>query len=223
MTTTAPTVGATSTELPEITHWIDGMRVAGTSGRTSPVFDPALGVATKNVALASQDEIDRIVATVDGGVANIQDIYPLAPLQEGILFHHVSAEQGDPYVMQSQFAFDSLARFEAFAQALQAVMDRHDILRTGVVWDGLQQPSQVVWRTARPVTSEAIAATSAMVTARPAVSGGVGPSHPSPADRIAASASARSARAVQATGPSSGVYSSPSRSPSPTMNRQLSA
>ena len=97
----------------------------------------------------NQDEIERIVATVQGGVANIQDIYPLAPLQEGILFHHVSAEQGDPYVMQSQFAFDNLARFDAFAQALQRVMDRHDILRTGVVWDGLTQPSQVVWRQAR--------------------------------------------------------------------------
>ncbi|MGA1812189.1 CoA-acylating methylmalonate-semialdehyde dehydrogenase [Frondihabitans sp. 4ASC-45] len=63
MTTTAPTTDSTGTALPEITHWIDGQRVAGTSGRTSPVFDPALGVATKNVALASQDEIDRAIAS----------------------------------------------------------------------------------------------------------------------------------------------------------------
>ena len=105
--------------------------------------------AMLTLSALNQDEIDRIVTTVEGGVANIQDIYPLAPLQEGILFHHVSAEQGDPYVMQSQFAFDSQERFTAFAQALQGVIDRHDILRTSVVWEGVQQPSQVVWRTAR--------------------------------------------------------------------------
>ncbi|QBR31719.1 MULTISPECIES: non-ribosomal peptide synthetase [Pseudomonas] len=95
-----------------------------------------------------QADIERIVATVPGGAANVQDIYPLAPLQEGILYHHITAEQGDPYLLQSQLAFDSLERVEAFAAALREVMARHDILRTSVLWEGLNTPVQVVWRAA---------------------------------------------------------------------------
>ncbi|EGH35311.1 amino acid adenylation, partial [Pseudomonas syringae pv. japonica str. M301072] len=50
--------------------------------------------------------------------------------QEGILYHHIAAEQGDPYVLQAQFTIASRERFDEFTAALQQVINRHDILRT---------------------------------------------------------------------------------------------
>ncbi|MDC9588815.1 amino acid adenylation domain-containing protein [Xenorhabdus sp. XENO-10] len=96
----------------------------------------------------TQHEIDTIAATLSDGVTNIQDIYPLAPLQEGMLFHHLLQTQGDVYLLHTLFAFDTRDRLDAFLAALQQIINRHDILRTAICWEGLTQPVQVVWRQA---------------------------------------------------------------------------
>ncbi|WP_234436404.1 condensation domain-containing protein, partial [Streptomyces sp. NRRL S-813] len=93
-----------------------------------------------------QTEIDRIVEAVPGGTANVQDIYPLAPLQEGILFHHLVSPDADSYVLSSLLTADSRERLDAFLAALQTVIDRHDILRTSLAWEGLSHPVQIVHR-----------------------------------------------------------------------------
>ncbi len=54
--TTTPSANITA-----IDHWISGRRAPGTSGRTSPVFDPATGVQTGAVPLATAGEIDDAV------------------------------------------------------------------------------------------------------------------------------------------------------------------
>jgi len=53
----------------EIQHWIDGQVVASTSGRTGPVFNPATGEQTGQVALASVDEVDAAVAAAKAAAA----------------------------------------------------------------------------------------------------------------------------------------------------------
>ncbi|UVL81789.1 amino acid adenylation domain-containing protein [Pseudomonas sp. B21-028] len=132
--------------------------LAAAVGNGSEIVVPANGIPLDCTRITpdmltlthlDQDAIEHIASMVPGGMGNIQDIYPLAPLQEGILYHHLAAEQGDPYVLQSQFAFDSRERLDGFIEALQVVIDRHDILRTAIVWEGLDEPQQVVWREAR--------------------------------------------------------------------------
>jgi malonate-semialdehyde dehydrogenase (acetylating)/methylmalonate-semialdehyde dehydrogenase len=53
----------TDTDLPLIRHWIDGALRDSSSGRTSPVFDPARGVAAKSVVLADQPDVDAAVSS----------------------------------------------------------------------------------------------------------------------------------------------------------------
>ena len=95
-----------------------------------------------------REAIARIESTVPGGGANIQDIYPLAPLQEGILFHHLLHAERDAYITSYTMRFDDRARMASFIDGFNQVMARHDILRTAFFWEGLDEPVQVVLREA---------------------------------------------------------------------------
>ena len=58
-------MGATEafTSTAEIGHYVDGRRAAGTSGRRQPVFNPATGAVSRQVALASVEEVAAAVAS----------------------------------------------------------------------------------------------------------------------------------------------------------------
>jgi amino acid adenylation domain-containing protein len=78
---------------------------------------------------------------------DIEAIYYLSPLQQGLLFHAVYERETDPYVSQTGFILEGVLKMEAFEHAWQTAVDRHPILRTGFVWDGVEKPLQLVHRT----------------------------------------------------------------------------
>ncbi len=64
MSTDAQAVAGTpGGPIPVVGHWINGAESPSTSGRTAPVYDPALGIVTKHVALASRAEADAAIAS----------------------------------------------------------------------------------------------------------------------------------------------------------------
>jgi len=62
------------TSLPVVPHWIDGAERPSTSGRTAPVFDPALGIETKHVALANAAEINEAIASAKAAFPAWRDL-----------------------------------------------------------------------------------------------------------------------------------------------------
>ena len=65
---------ATTTDLALVAHWIDGKEQAGASGRTAPVYDPALGTVSKNVSLADQAEIAAAIASAQAAFPAWRDL-----------------------------------------------------------------------------------------------------------------------------------------------------
>ena len=80
---------------------------------------------------------------------DLDDIYPLSPMQQGILFHTLCAPEARLYFEQLSFVIRGALNVDAFRNAWHEVAERHAALRTCFRWEGLDEPIQIVWRRAR--------------------------------------------------------------------------
>ena len=92
------------------------------------------------LAQLDQIEIDRLL----GADRNIEDVYPLTPMQEGMLFHTLYTPKSRAYFEQISFPVHQDLDIAAFETAWQRVMEKHSVLRTSFVWKGLVKPLQIV-------------------------------------------------------------------------------
>ncbi len=77
---------------------------------------------------------------------NIADIYPLAPMQEGLLFHSISAPDDGLYMPQTALRITGEVNSTALRAAWQDALDRHPILRSGFFWEQRDEPFQIAFR-----------------------------------------------------------------------------
>ncbi|GIF17209.1 hypothetical protein Ate01nite_72410 [Actinoplanes teichomyceticus] len=113
---------------------------AGAGGRTPSDFP---------LARLDQAAVDRLAGTG----AEVADIYPLTPMQAGMLFHGLDPAADGVYLQQTTFVLDGVDDPGWLAEAWQHVVDRTPVLRSAVAWDQLAEPVQLVHHRARlPVT-----------------------------------------------------------------------
>ena len=77
---------------------------------------------------------------------DIEDVYDLSPLQQGMLLHSLYDGDPDTYVAQHAFVIDGPLDGDALASAWQHTVSAHTALRTSYHWEGLDSPLQVVHR-----------------------------------------------------------------------------
>jgi aryl carrier-like protein len=77
---------------------------------------------------------------------NVEDVYPLSPVQSGMLFHSLMAPGSGVYVNQVTCALPADLDSRRFRQAWERLAERHGVLRTAFLWEGLDEPRQAVRR-----------------------------------------------------------------------------
>ncbi len=90
--------------------------------------------------------IETIKNPVQTTVKTVEDSYQLSPIQQGMLFHSLYAQQSGVDIEQIICRLHDNLDVSAFQQAWQQVLERHPVLRTSFDWEGDREPLQCVHR-----------------------------------------------------------------------------
>ncbi|WP_415835337.1 amino acid adenylation domain-containing protein, partial [Corallococcus soli] len=93
------------------------------------------------LAALTQTSLDTVLRQAG---SDVEDLYPLSPTQQGMLFHTLLAPDAAAYFEQLSWTITSALDEPAFLRAWEACLQRHTILRSSFHWEGLPTPLQVV-------------------------------------------------------------------------------
>ncbi|RPK06399.1 Bacitracin synthetase 3 (BA3) [Bacillus subtilis] len=99
-------------------------------------------ISLKEITIAELDQF----AQQTKHIGDIENIYPLTPMQKGMLFHSLIDAASRAYFEQASFDLKGDLDIEAFTMSLSQLADRHEILRTHFYTEWKDQPLQIVLR-----------------------------------------------------------------------------
>ncbi|MBN9232065.1 MAG: amino acid adenylation domain-containing protein, partial [Legionella sp.] len=94
------------------------------------------------LAKINQEQLDEVF----GDIPNIEDIYPLSPMQEGLLFQKLFHPKSNAYLVQSLFKVNQKLDVDIFKRSWELLIGHYDILKTGFKYDHLPHFLQFVSR-----------------------------------------------------------------------------
>ncbi|HSE19642.1 MAG TPA: condensation domain-containing protein, partial [Pyrinomonadaceae bacterium] len=92
---------------------------------------------------------ERQLAQIQRTSGPLEDLYPLSPMQEGMLFHSLYGPDSSIYTTQLVGELNGPLNEDIFELAWQAAADAHAVLRTGFEWNAVEEPIQFVRRTVK--------------------------------------------------------------------------
>ncbi|MBT2572354.1 amino acid adenylation domain-containing protein, partial [Bacillus sp. ISL-51] len=95
------------------------------------------------------DELDQLLLQLPHA-GEIENVYPLTPMQEGMLFHSLLDEDSSSYFEQASFDLQGELKIERFSASLERLFEKYAVLRTRFYSGWNDIPLQIVYKTQKP-------------------------------------------------------------------------
>uniref|UniRef100_UPI000FDAE023 non-ribosomal peptide synthetase n=1 Tax=Paenibacillus kobensis TaxID=59841 RepID=UPI000FDAE023 len=112
------------------------------SAKEQPELTPS-DIVAKNISI---DELDELMERHGGNTGGLENVYPLTPMQKGMLFHSLVNYQPEAFLQQISMTVHGALNIELFRASWNAAMRRHDALRTNFLILGREEPIQIVYQ-----------------------------------------------------------------------------
>ncbi|HEV7784759.1 MAG TPA: amino acid adenylation domain-containing protein, partial [Thermoanaerobaculia bacterium] len=109
--------------------------VASLAAQAAPAGTPGIEPAAPVAGLG--ERVTEAVARQLPAAARIVAVYPLSPIQQGMLFHSVERQDPNRYILQLSSLLAGELDVAALRASWQYLMDRHSIFRSAFLWEGL--------------------------------------------------------------------------------------